>query len=49
MHLRAFVLAPLSDLAPDWIHPVLGQTALALLAGLPDQGVFALATAPPGA
>lgn len=43
MHLRAFVLAPLRDLAPDWIHPVLGQSARALLAGLPDQGVFALA------
>ena len=43
MHGRAFVLAPLLDLAPDWRHPVLGQTARALLAGLPDQGVNALA------
>jgi 2-amino-4-hydroxy-6-hydroxymethyldihydropteridine diphosphokinase len=48
MHLRAFVLAPLLDLAPDWIHPVLGRSARALLADLPDQGVFALAmTSPP--
>lgn len=23
---RAFVLLPLLDIAPDWIHPVLGQT-----------------------
>lgn len=30
-HQRAFVLAPLTDVAPDWVHPVLGQTAAALL------------------
>jgi 2-amino-4-hydroxy-6-hydroxymethyldihydropteridine diphosphokinase len=49
MHLRAFVLAPLLDLDPDWRHPVLGQSGRALLAGLPDQGVFALAMQPPAA
>ncbi len=38
MHLRAFVLAPLCDIAPDWVHPRLGQTAAALLASLADQG-----------
>lgn len=38
-HLRAFVLAPLSDVAPDWIHPVLGQTAADLLAALPRQEI----------
>ena len=38
MHERAFVLAPLLDVAPDWRHPVIGQTARALLAALPDQG-----------
>jgi 2-amino-4-hydroxy-6-hydroxymethyldihydropteridine diphosphokinase len=38
MHLRAFVLAPLCDIAPEWVHPLLGQTAAALLASLPDQG-----------
>ncbi len=38
-HLRAFVLAPLSDVAPDWRHPVLGQTAAALLAALPPQQI----------
>ena len=35
---RAFVLAPLADLAPDWRHPVLGKSATELLAALgPDQ------------
>ena len=38
-HVRAFVLAPLCDIDPDWRHPILGQTARALLQGLPDQGV----------
>ncbi len=38
-HLRAFVLAPLADVAPGWVHPALGKTAAALLAGLPPQGI----------
>ena len=38
-HLRAFVLAPLLDVAPHWIHPVLGKTAAALLADLPPQEI----------
>ncbi|MDR3532447.1 MAG: 2-amino-4-hydroxy-6-hydroxymethyldihydropteridine diphosphokinase [Rhodopila sp.] len=38
-HLRAFVLAPLADVAPDWIHPVLGRTAAALLADLEGQEI----------
>jgi 2-amino-4-hydroxy-6-hydroxymethyldihydropteridine diphosphokinase len=42
-HLRAFVLAPLVDVAPDWVHPVLGQTAAALLAALPAQDIRPLA------
>ena len=35
LHLRRFVLAPVSELAPDWRHPVLGLTAATLLARLP--------------
>jgi 2-amino-4-hydroxy-6-hydroxymethyldihydropteridine diphosphokinase len=39
VHLRAFVLAPLVDVAPDWVHPVLGRSAAALLADLPPQEI----------
>ena len=49
MHLRAFVLAPLAELAAGWRHPVLGRTVQDLLDALPDQGVFALAMEPPSA
>lgn len=32
---RAFVLLPLRDVAPDWVHPVSGQGIAALCAALP--------------
>ncbi len=41
-HLRAFVLAPLADVAPDWVHPVLRRSVAELLAGLPAQAIRAL-------
>jgi 2-amino-4-hydroxy-6-hydroxymethyldihydropteridine diphosphokinase len=43
-HLRAFVLAPLVDVAPGWVHPLLGRTAGALLAELPPHDIRPLAT-----
>ena len=39
---RAFVLAPLADIAPGWVHPALGRSAAELLAGLGTQEVRAL-------
>jgi 2-amino-4-hydroxy-6-hydroxymethyldihydropteridine diphosphokinase len=38
LHLRAFVLLPLRDLAPDWRHPVTGEGLSEMIARLPaDQ------------
>lgn len=34
---RAFVLAPLAEVNPDWRHPVSGEAAASLLARLPDR------------
>ncbi len=36
-HERAFVLRPLLEVAPDWVHPRLRRTAAELLATLPGQ------------
>lgn len=44
---RAFVLVPLADVAPEWRHPVLGQSVVQMLAALPDAAraeVVALAS-----
>ena len=38
-HLRAFVLAPLAEVAPDWCHPLLQCSVQALLAGVKDQAI----------
>ena len=38
-HLRAFVLAPLLDVAPRWLHPVLRRPARDLLQDVAWQGI----------
>ena len=37
MHLRRFVLAPLAEIAPDLVHPVLQETIHTLLDSLADD------------
>jgi 2-amino-4-hydroxy-6-hydroxymethyldihydropteridine diphosphokinase len=34
---RAFVLVPLGDVAPDWVHPRTGQSVRQMLAALPAE------------
>jgi len=41
LHQRAFVLAPLSELAPDLTHPVLGKTVAEMLSEVDSAGVRA--------
>ena len=33
---RAFVLAPLADIAPGWVHPATGRSVVQMLDDLPD-------------
>lgn len=40
MHLRAFVLYPLQEIAPEWAHPVTGRSVSDLIAALgPGQEI----------
>lgn len=38
LHERRFVLEPLAEIAPGWVHPLLLQTSVDLLAALPTDG-----------
>jgi 2-amino-4-hydroxy-6-hydroxymethyldihydropteridine diphosphokinase len=42
-HLRAFVLVPLREVAPDWQHPVFCAAVQALIDALPPQSIEVLA------
>jgi 2-amino-4-hydroxy-6-hydroxymethyldihydropteridine diphosphokinase len=48
LHQRRFVLEPLFEVAPNWLHPLLGLGVAELIGNLPpDQRVSRLAGAPP--
>ena len=40
LHERAFVLVPLNDLAPDFVHPVLGVDVKSLLGGVDSDEIY---------
>jgi 2-amino-4-hydroxy-6-hydroxymethyldihydropteridine diphosphokinase len=39
LHERAFVLLPMRELAPDWLHPETGRTIDDLIAALPQDQI----------
>ncbi len=39
MQERAFVMVPLADIAPSWVHPLLGRTAAEIAATLSQDGL----------
>lgn len=39
MHERLFVLKPLIDIVPNWMHPLTGQTAQQLIEKIPSLGI----------
>ena len=49
LHLRRFVLEPLVELAPDWMHPSLDRSMKDLLQALDDPGAVKKLDVLPGA
>ncbi len=49
LHLRRFVLEPLLELAPEWMHPSLNQSVRQLLESLEDSGQVKKLDVLPGA
>ena len=43
LHERGFVLRPLADVAPDWVHPILGLSVAEMLAALPPEALADIA------
>ena len=41
-HLRRFVLVPLAEVAPGWVHPILRRTVEELIAELPQTAIRAV-------
>ncbi len=37
LHERSFVLVPLAEIAPDWVHPILNRSATELCADLRSE------------
>ena len=46
MHERGFVMVPLADLEPEWVHPVLGTSASLIAASLPDDARLGIKRTP---
>lgn len=47
LHQRAFVLAPMNDVAPDWRHPILGHTVSEMWTMLPAELQSQVEVVPP--
>jgi len=44
MHERAFVLVPLSQISPQWRHPILGKTVEELTKEVSLSGIIRIIT-----